>query len=222
MFPNVAAHWPQRAQLVGTFIGESGNGAGTGVVLTKPTGVQDGDILVAFVWNSVSNNVNNFSGFTHKSSLTVTAGGSTRRIECWTRISASDGASYTVNMTTTSGIKIVALLAYRPAHATQLDVVASQSIVTGSGTSHVASSITPVTRETTMLYAFGFSGSNIEPSPPAGMITRVWYQNQTGLNSHRIFVCEETRFPATASGTRTVTTNSAVGSACIRALIKKK
>ena len=75
-----------------------------------------------------------------------------------------------------------------------------------------------------MLWAFALNRNGtsaiVEPTGPTGMTQRTWAASAFSVD-HGLAVYEEIRHPATATGTRTVTTTNACGSAVMKAFMAK-
>jgi hypothetical protein len=221
MFSLVGHNWPQRPLFKGMDTDIALNGD-TQLSLDLPADVVDGDLLIIVQFFRTSSTINTPSGFTQKADFQPSLDGGTKRLAIYTKVASSETGPYTITVPS-SDRKLGAILAYRYCHATQLDTVATGTInSSASSTSHAAPSVTPGTREALLLHAFGInrSGTDVvaQPTAPSGMTERVW---ELSLD-HGLAIYDEILHPATATGTRTLTTVNNCASAAIRATLAKQ
>lgn len=151
----------------------SGNGTGGGaVVVTKPTGVVDGDLLVAIQIadsDGTAAALTAPTGWTSAASITPTAMGPAK---VWTKTAASEGTSYSFGGGATSASE-VAILAFTAGTWNTTTPLASITWggSTTSSTSHVAPSITGVAGGE-LVCAFASQGGALTRTAPSGMTER--------------------------------------------------
>lgn len=155
------------------------NGAST-LVLDKPSGVRPGDLLIMF-WGGFGGGSAEItaapSGWSAVREASTSLGG-TAYEQCFIKIADYDDngeSSYTFTLAGSSNPGLGALLAYRPAHASQVDADAGS--VSGSGASHTAPNITTLTDDARVISAYFFNRTGTSThavlTPPSGMTERV-------------------------------------------------
>lgn len=167
----------------------------SGITVTAPTGIQNGDLLVAI-------------GFTPKTSTTVTlpsgfsiqtfigTGNVTAGVSSFvaTKVAASESGNYTFTWT---GNPTIAILVYR--NATTVNSIGATSEV--NSTSVAAPSITPSYEGTLIAYFATVKGATISSSP-SGMTLRA---SKTDPISGALYLYDLAAQSATATGSKSAT-----------------
>lgn len=183
------------------FVAGSGNSRGSGtsnVVVTKPTGVVDGDWLYAFIYSQVNVAAPTISGWTQ----VYYDNAATQKLTILKRQASSEGASYSVFEPTTGSCS-VSIVAYRGGLG-DVDVVGTVARA-GTTVTSTASSIT-ATVNGVLLASFGRSATFGIATPPSGMT-----QRNSEATSAASAVYDLTPSPAGATGTKTLVWNSPTG-----------
>lgn len=191
------------AAFVSSEVGGQGNGFNT-ITILKPAGAQPGDILVFFylgAGGSSSQIVSRPSGWVNKHAGTTTLEGTTAYEDCDVKIVGySEPSSYIWNLSGGFDEGIGAILCYRPAHATQLDVIAGAAM--GSGvSSHTKPNVTTIQDQALVLGAYMLNRQSSNPiavsTPPAGMTNRISVDGSAvSRQDLGLYVYEEVKTPA--------------------------
>ena len=176
-------------------------GSNTSVSVSKPTGVVDGDVMVATVA---------FAGGT----LTAPAGwtqvleqaGTGVTLRVYRRTASSEGSSYTWSLSTADGLA-VAIGAYYNVDTTT-PVGGSGSQANSSSTSMVAPTVTPGTTADMLLFAGAVAG-NVRATAPGGMNEEA----DAGATGVGVYMADQLLASGSATGTRTATLASATANA---------
>lgn len=175
-----------------TYISSSGNASNTGtIVVNKPAGVQDGDLLVALAWSSSTTPVS-ASGWDVVATFTT----STPTLYVLKRRVDSDGASYTFSGSSSCAVTIIATRGGG-------GVVTVPASITGasSATSTAASINAPSAG--ILISSFGISNASATVSTPPGGMTLAHYESTAGAVSSSTYYLDPS--PAGATGTKSVT-----------------
>lgn len=179
----------------------------TTIVVTKPSGVVDGDVLIAFVSDDSSGNSANLTapaGWTQTGTTISVA----IRTKIFYKVAASEGASYSFgcsNFSSTSSMAtIVALTGV--SGTTPINTVSLSSDATGTSKSAVAPSITPTAGVGALVCGFVTQGqsSNTAMSTPSGL-TSISQSRSPGDSWVGQLEAWKTYTTATATGTQTST-----------------
>jgi hypothetical protein len=154
-----------------TFVSSSTNRVQvTGNTVTAPTGIQNGDLLVAVGVRPSNVNVTPPTGFS-----VIQHNGSTNQTTfIATKVANSESGNYTFTWSGTNGDNVVSILVYR--NATQVNTVGS--IARTSSTTGTAASITP-TYTGTLCAVFAINATRTITTAPAGMTQRAAYTAAT-------------------------------------------
>lgn len=162
---------------------------GNTLVINKPTGTQDGDLMIAFMSSSSTDSTwTGATGWTE-----VIDQGSTPNLRIAYKIASSEGSSYTFTLSSNSTLS-GSILTYR---TTSYDAIGS--ITTGANPLIVTS----VSASTTNCMLLGFvtrSTASLTITAPGSMTTRVTDNDGT---SPSYCIAEEQLTSSGASGTRT-------------------
>lgn len=178
---------------------------GTSITVTAPSGIQNGDLLVAVVVRS------NTSGFT----ITPPTGFNAQCFEntadntlvIASKVAASESGNYTFTWSGTATDTAAAILVYR--NATQVNTVGSKAS-SGSASAITASSITPTFRGV-LVGAFATpTVSRTVTSAPSGMTQRAFVNANATLA-----VYDQSPQEASASGSKAITFSGAANIAGI-------
>ena len=179
--------------------------SGTTVVVSKPAGTIDGDVLVAMVSIRASSpSITPPSGWTLVGSVAGTSSGTVTGV--WTRVASSEPASYTWTSSNTITDAVGLILRYTPAAPTtapgSVDATAQGSLVSPA----VAPSVSATGNNDRLICLFS-TGSTVG-STPSGMTQRAAIDN--GLSG--AWAYDELLTAIGATGTRTWTgSGSGVG-----------
>jgi hypothetical protein len=177
----------------------------TTLVINKPTGVQEGDLMVAVMATDSSVT---WTGDTSWTEVSDTGNRTGLRI-AWKRAGASEGASYTFTSSSSRRLSGV-ILAYRNATFGTMGTVQDYSTAP-SGNIMVAPSITVADPGSRLLAAYANRISSTTYTTPSGMTSRAVDANATAPSWH-VF---DQEVGAGASGTRSSTASDAKDSACV-------
>ena len=148
-----------RAQASNTF------SAATSVVVDKPTGTVDNDVLILVVTINVLTAIT-ATGWTL---VQDTDDGATHRIATYRKTAATEGANYTISFGAASGSAIIATYIGVDTAAV---VNASNENTTASSTSHTTASITPNITGCRLITVFSLNNGASSWTAPSGMIER--------------------------------------------------
>lgn len=183
-----------------TFVSSSvASGGGTSATVTAPSGIQNGDLLVALVFvtgGGASTVVTPPTGFNVQSRQNSSA-----TVFCFaTKVAASESGNYTFAVSGTSSNTSAIVLVYR--NATSVNTVGALAIAASNTVA--AASITPTYNGTLVAaYVRNGSGSVTATTPPAGMTLRGSY-----LTANPVFeVYDQAAQTATATGTKSIAFN---------------
>jgi hypothetical protein len=184
----------------------SSNGSGSSLTVAKPSGVVNGDVMVAtIVWARTAQ----WSG-----AITPPAGWTSRvvntpwsvRMETFTKVASNEGSSYTFSMPSGSGV--AAISAYSGVNnSTPLDTAAAG--VNASSSSVTAPSLNTVSANTMLVNIFGSQGLD-SWTPPAGETERVDARDTSALSGWYSSVAQSSVAlgGAGATGARTATSST--------------
>ena len=191
------------AVFVSMAVGQQGSG-NPAITISKPAGVQNGDLLIAFILSAGANNAQintRPAGWVNKHAGTTFLEGSEAFEDC--DVLTAGGAepgSYTWVANGGSEEAIGAILCYRPAHGTQLDVIAGAAMGSSS-TNHTAPNVTTIQDQALIVAAYMLNrqaGNTIAVStPPAVMTNRVSHGGPLGIgrNDLGLYVYDESGPP---------------------------
>lgn len=170
----------------------------TSVTVTAPTGIQNGDLLVAvLVANDDRGEKTLPSGFVRVAdSNSATQPGT---LVVATKVAASESGNYTFTLAGSTTNITAAVLVYR--NATRVNTIGSETRATTN--TPTASSITPTLRGT-LLAVFGCNNGVGAPTPPSGMAQRVYF----GANSPTLIVYDQSPQETTSTGSKSITSGS--------------
>lgn len=179
----------------------AGNSSGSSsITVSKPTGTQEDDLLV-FFWfgqgGSAAQIISRPSGWANKYSATdPNQDGTAAFFDCDTLIAgAAEPASYTWTLSGGGEEGLGAILAYRPAHATQLDVITGADLNGGAaGASFQAPNVTTNQDQARMVSMWALNGQGTNPpggATPAGMTQRVLINSGIGRNDLEMLIAED-------------------------------
>lgn len=200
----------------------SNGAAPTLITVTKPSGVVDGDAMIAFVCISADKAiVAGPSGWTLlDSQVTGSATGDCRLAVYW-RIAASEGASYVWDFSGGADCAAV-ILAYTGVNTTAVDTYASQLMV-GSTTTHTAPSVTS-SSDTFVAMAYGvnpFYNGDTTFTTPSGLTIRGEADPGAGTTNRAVLkVFDLAATGATPTGTKATTLNNSAKGAAYSVAIK--
>lgn len=185
--------------------------AGASVVVTKPTGTADGDVMVACgVITGTSANTQTIvppAGWTER--VGPTDNGTDRRLYLWTRESASDGADYTFTRTGASAARVTIL----SISGGDYDTVTSGT--NASGTSHTIPSVTTSTANCLVVAFVGAGGGATSQTPPTSYTER-------SDDAATTFIASSSLAYAAAGATGAVTATTGGASASLVAHVSLK
>ena len=155
-------------------------------VVTAPTGIQDGDILVVAVFATMTG----IGSVTHPSGFTVVTDASfstsARRHEfSWKRASSESG-DYTVSCTDAKVFAWVGCYRGRVASGSPIDIYSNTGYVTND-LYVVAAGMTIATAGSDVIWLGHYYSTIQEPSAPSGMTLR---QVITDGNKYRAYICD--------------------------------
>lgn len=194
-------------------VATNSNGAApTSLTVTKPAGVVDGDVMVAFVVISADQTITAApAGWTLLDSKnTGTATGDCRHA-CYYKAASGEGASY--QWTFAAGADCAAaILAYSGASITAPINVSGSKLMSGSTVTHVAPSVIPASGNTVTLTAFGvnpvFNGDTTFTTP-AGLTAEAEADPGAGTTNRAVLKVFDLSTPASsATGDQTTTINN--------------
>ena len=173
-------------------------GATLSLVITKPAGTVDGDLLVAFVANNTAATITAPAGWT----LIVSQARATNSLQAaWWRIASGEPADYTFTQTV-SGSLSGSIHRISGHHATPVDVSAAAAS-TAQDTAPTAPTVTTTAADTLLVYsASAEAAAQASITAPAGMTERAEVLAGAGRNHH---VATQTLGAAGATGTRAAT-----------------
>ena len=184
-----------------TFVSSSvASGGSSGVTVTAPASIQNGDLLVALLYVTgagASTVVAPPTGFNAQSRQ-----GSSATAFCFaTKVAASESGNYTFSVSGTSANTVGAILVYR--NATSVNTIGALTIAASNTVA--AASITPTYAGTLVAaYVRAGSGSPTISSAPSGMTLRGSF-----LSSNPTFaVYDQSAQTAAATGTKSITWNA--------------
>lgn len=180
--------------------------------VTKPTGVVDGDVMVAFVTISGDKTISVVpTGWnTIGSQTTGTATGDVTTAAYWRRASG-EGASYTWEFS--AGVDCaIAILAYSGVLASGSPINTSNyNIITGSTLTPACPSVTPSTAPSLVLYAFGVNPSHVGDTTFAAIsgLSKRAEADPAGSTTNRAVLCvyDDSKTTTAATGSKTTTIN---------------
>lgn len=169
----------------------------SGITVTAPTGIQNGDLLVAIGFTpKVSSNVTLPSGFSIQTFIGTGSVTADMSGFIATKVAASESGNYTFTWTANPTI---AILVYR--NATTVNSIGATSEV--NSTSVAAPSITPSYEGTLIAYFATVKGATISSSP-SGMTLRA---SKTDPISGALYLYDLAAQSATATGSKSATWN---------------
>lgn len=170
------------------------------VTVTKPAGTVDGDLMVFFWFGQGGNNAQinaRPSGWVNKiAGVDPNQDGAAAYFDCDVKPASSEPANYTWNLLGGSEEGFAAILTYRPAHATQLDVIAGQDLNGGgTGSSHTAPNVTTVQDQALILSMWAVNRSGVSAvtfgAVPSGMTQRVSLNSGIGRSDLGFYIAED-------------------------------
>lgn len=184
----------------------SAAGGSTSLTLNKPSGVADGDLLVAVIATSSNTTFTPPAGWTSVASYND--GADTSTIEMWWKIASGEGASWqwTFGSTKAAGgvVAYTPSAGYEPALQTSTtnETAAPDTVVTASG-------FTTTHANTLLFGAFAApdTGASKTFAPPSGMSERVDI-GEGASSSISVEVATEVQGSAGATGSKSATPNS--------------
>lgn len=189
------------------------NGAApASLVVAKPAGTVDGDVLVAFVVVSADQTITTVpAGWTTVGSQsTGTAAGDCRHA-VYRKVASSEPSSWTWGWSSGADCAIVAAAYSGVSTSAPINTSASR-LMAGSTTSHVAPSVTPNQASTVTLSAFGtnpFFDGNTTFSTPSGLTVRGEADPGAGTTNRAVLkVFDKSTPTAAATGDKTSTLNN--------------
>lgn len=187
--------------------------SGSDVVLSKPTGTVEGDVLVAFItvnWTSTPT-ITPPSGWTQVGTWGA-SGASSTHAGVWYKVAgASEPTSYTWTISTTMTDSGSAIVRYTPTAPTTPPGIIDAAAAGSTATPAVAPSVTTTGTGDTLIALFTASTAG---STPTGMTARVAL-DRTGAGA---WIYDELLTTAGATGTRTWT-GSSLGKGWVIALL---
>jgi hypothetical protein len=213
--PKADAGVPVPADIVFRAVSSIAYGSRASTTINKPTGVIDGDIMLAVVFGGHGTpsviSIGAPAGWTQIGANTsVTAGGFTGKLYLYWKRAASEGASYTFTQTNTHSTQ-AAILAYSGCLETG-DPVDVFSTNTGLGSTLTALGVTTTVAAAQLVFAGNDWTGGAVKSPPSGMTERF---------DDLVYVAGQLLVAAGATGNRTMTSPNLVGDAwgaCLVAL----
>lgn len=176
-------------------------GSASSVVITKPTGTADGDLLVAIIGaiDSIS---------AGPSGWTLTAGSPATNsqgfdVYCYYKTASSEGASYTWTMNSSTPCGGVIMRVQFP-HGTPFGSE-NEASVTNDDTPSFAASVTPAEANSLIVMAIGASQTGVSASPGYAVAT----DNPTWTERHNTTSSASTLAVATAVRSATTATGDA-------------
>lgn len=192
------------------------NGAApTSLTVTKPAGVVDTDVMVAFVVISADQTINVAPvGWTLLDSKNTGVAAGDCRHYVYYRVASSEGANYLWGFTAGADCAAV-ILAYSGVNATPINVAGSR-LMASSTLTHVAPSVLPTSANTVTITAFGvnpFINGDTTFTTPAGLTAEGEADPGAGTTNRAVVKVFDASTPtAVATGDQTTTvSNSAKG-----------
>lgn len=167
----------------------------TSAIGNKPSGVVNGDLLVAIIVAEAGTSVSAVpSGWTNQHTGSAFTRGMT---VCW-KVAASEGSSWTWTMTSSESGSVT-VLAYTNPQASPYDTKGAGS---GSSTAPSAASITTAQANELAVWISLYNGSTVTTTPPSGFTERI---DATSSTNSAIEVCDNVYTAAGATGAQTGT-----------------
>jgi len=193
-----------------------GEGASGDITINKPSGVAEGDLMVAFLHSRGSDWVGNPSGWTKKldPSDWNSWEGSSVEAECWYKVAgSSEGSDYTWTVSSDSADRIGVIVAYRNVDkGTIFDAASSEEISSIATTNHTLSPAALTDPNQLLVGAWFLNRDGTDAlevsGGPSEMDERIIEEGSTGTRDMGIAVYDEIRRVRTAPGNRTLTTSS--------------
>jgi len=203
-----------------------GSGNNT-ITVTKPAGVQSGDVMVTYFYDDRGTSITPPAGWTTVQSATPSMDSSSHSAMLYVKVAGgSEPSNYTWSLSSGTGSKVAVILAYRPAHATQLDASGTTSVSSPSG-SLSSESLTTLRQGSMLVYAWMMdrTGSNALGAisvGPAGMTQRYFSDlNTVGRGDMGLAIYEQVAPLTGAVGARVLAmANSNISCFYIRAAIR--
>jgi hypothetical protein len=191
----------------------AGNGNGTTLAITKPTGTVDNDIVIINVYFEAPLTTPAISGFTLVQEILETSSTPDMSQATFIRVSASDGASYSITFGGTSSWRTACVVSYSGASTTTpQDATATENSGTTS-TTGTALGLTTVTANAMLVFCQadfnGASGSRSAWSSPC---------SNEQVDFFNVGLADGIQVSAGASGNKTVTQASSQWAAMLLAL----
>jgi hypothetical protein len=185
---------------------------GADVTVTKPSGTVDGDLLVAVGWSDPDGPALSApAGWTLAGSAYSGPAGSGG---VWTRVAASEGASWTWPGSTLTANHVHVLRV--TGHGGSLDVAPVWVAIPASGTSHGAPSVTPTGTDSLLVCGWWgiFASATVTWTPPSGMTEATDARDSAGWASSSVawVALAASGATGTKSATSTVASNGSYGS----------
>ncbi len=163
------------------------------LVLNKPTGTADGDLMVAFMWGRLS--ATTWTGDTGWTEALDQGAAPAMRV-AW-KVAASEGSSYTFTASSSAERPAGAILTYRKA---SIDAVGASVVTTADASAIVASGVTAAGGILLAFYASAIAPDTF--TTPTGMASVTGLITDTFDNAGNIFAQKIT---AGSTGTRSST-----------------
>lgn len=174
---------------------QAGNASGGSLVVTKPTGVADGDVLIAVGY--LESDTNSWTTVPSGWSLVRTnSNAGAFRQDVWLKRAASEGASWTwaPNSSNWRGVTVLAYSGQTGSGSTLYDVLGTAEIADADTVPQAPSATTTVNSETVLAIHSNYAGLN---GTETGFATTERADNGT------VIVSEGTQATAGATGTTT-------------------
>jgi hypothetical protein len=197
--------------LLPSYIAHTTGGNATSVVLTKPSGTQNDDLMLTFISSMQANlTVTPPAGWTLVSSYTA----ATPVMFVYKKVAASEGASYTWGLS--RDWNSCAVLTFRNV----LNAVTVGGYTNAASGNAVASSITP-TNGGGVLLMFAATDTSVSQSwtPDASMTELVDYQSNSSNNSGRSCLQISEKNPQDAAATGSKTATPAISTAAVTSVL---
>ncbi len=179
--------------------GSFGRAASTSVTVTAPSGIQNGDLLVALSYVGSTVTVTPPSGFSQIYADQVSNPGTTISV----KTAQAESGNYTFTLSSSSNVT-VAILVYR--NATAVNAISGVNRPGTSSATATAPSITPTYTGVLVAAFTNSSGTSTIATPPAGMTQRI--ANEGTSNPPNLTVYDLPKQDAGASGSKALVWSS--------------
>lgn len=184
-----------------TFVAvENVTGSGTSIVVNKPTGTANGDMLVMFACSEQPRDINTPSGWTAWSGNPIDPGVVGYQ-ETWVfyKVASSEPASYTVTMTGTSAWLAATVIGYR--NVSGIGDITGDTV---NGATNLAPSFTQA-QNSAIISAWTYYGNADVSSAPSSGVERL---NSSPFGAWATYIREETGLSAGTSTPLSLTINN--------------